>query len=224
MMMRYQARMHPTLDILCDTLGRVFLPGDTWHKARWTYGSTGSKGGYLRVRFNGKTYLVHVLICQTFHGLAPEEGLTVDHIDRCTTRNVPFNLRWLDKHGQMANRQIAINCIKKIGFRKIDDPNGYRRVRRKVDPEYRERCRSFGKATYYKNRQDPEWLESERERNRGRYYKKMAENKEEALRRYNDYEEKQRALGRVRRRCPDGKRKWLTREEFFEEYGYWPKK
>ena len=177
--MRYRAKLHPYLDILCDSLGRVFLPGDTNHKARWTFGCLHSNG-YRTVKIDYKVYRVARLICETFHGLAPEDRPTCDHISRDRDSNVPWNLRWSDYKQQVDNTQRVINR-QDYGVRACDDPVAYMR-------EYR------------------------------------AENAERHRALCREYRARQKELGRRRRKCPDGSRRWLTREEFFKEYGYWPKK
>ena len=166
--MRYQARLHPTLDILCDSMGRVFLPATRGYKAHWTFGSL-HKTGHRRVCIAGKTYKVARLICEAFHGLAPADRPTCDHIDRNRDRNVPENLRWLDTHGQNNNRQICYDSLKKYGVRKCEDRNAYQRAR-------------------------------------------YANNPEEILAKNAAYAAKQKALGKVRRICPDGKKRYVAKE------------
>lgn len=41
----------------------------------------------------GKSYLVHRLVCEAFHGPCPD-GLMVAHTDGTRSNNVPSNLRW----------------------------------------------------------------------------------------------------------------------------------
>ena len=59
-----------------------------------------NKDGYYEVTLsvNCKRYCkrVHQLICETFHGEAPE-GCVVDHINRNRQDNRPENLRWLNQ-------------------------------------------------------------------------------------------------------------------------------
>lgn len=63
--------------------------------------------GYVYVTLynkgRGKTFPVHQLVAHKFIG-SPEEGQTVDHIDRNTTNNHFLNLRWATKSEQALNR------------------------------------------------------------------------------------------------------------------------
>ena len=148
--MRYQARMHTTLDILCDSLGRVFLPENGPSKAHWTFGSFNTHG-YRRVKLAGKQCLISRLICETFHGLAPEDKPICDHIDRNRDWNVPWNLRWADRKLQNNNRQVCIDSLKKYGVRACENPVGYQRERYANDPEYAERRRAKARERYAQN-------------------------------------------------------------------------
>lgn len=180
-MMRYQARMHPTLDILCDTLGRVFLPQNgKGRKAHWTFGCL-SPNGYRYVGINGKTYKVSRLICETFHGLAPEDKPTCDHINRIRDWDTPENLRWASYKTQADNKQRVDDSLARYGVRSCNDLSRYM-------------------AAYY------------------------TKNLEQCRASQHDYKAKLRVLGKRYRRCPDGSRQWLTDEEFFKKFGFWPKK
>lgn len=51
--------------------------------------------GYRHIIIKGKGYLVHRLVCRTFHGPPPTPGHTqVDHIDNDPSNNDASNLRW----------------------------------------------------------------------------------------------------------------------------------
>lgn len=89
--MRYQVRMHPTLDILVSSIGEVFVPQSGNNLAHWTFG-TKHHVGYRAVQINGKSYEVHRLVAQTFLGPIPK-GYQVDHINRCPGDNRVENLR-----------------------------------------------------------------------------------------------------------------------------------
>ena len=147
--MRYQSRMHPTLDILCDSMGRVFLPESGSNKAHWTFGYL-MPNGYRRVTIGGKGYLVARLICETFHGRASADRPTCDHIDRNRDRNVPENLRWADYKQQADNTRKVDAGLAKYGVRCCEDPNGYHRSLRAKNLEYAERQR----AHYTENRDE----------------------------------------------------------------------
>ena len=139
--MRYQSRMHPTLDILCDSMGRVFVPENGPRKAHWTFGSLKSNG-YRTGKLDGKAYKVARLICETFHGLAPEDRPTCDHIDRNRDSNVPENLRWASRKTQESNKQSVDDSLAKYGVRYCDDSAAYQRARRAKNPELAEQHRA----------------------------------------------------------------------------------
>ena len=130
--MRYMRKMHPSLDILCDSMGRVFIPSARGHKAHWTFGNLDSDG-YRKVIINRKTYRVSRLICETFHGLAPAERPTCDHVDRNRDSNVPENLRWANMHTQANNTRKVLNR-NDYGVRERDNKRDY--------------CRAYSAAHY----------------------------------------------------------------------------
>lgn len=139
--MRYQARMHPTLDILCDSMGRVFVPANGPRKAHWTFGCMNKHTGYRSVCIGMKRYRVSRLICETFHGLAPKDRPTCEHIDRNRDRNVPENLMWADYKQQADNTANVYRGRAKYGVRACEDKNAYERARRDKNPEVAERMR-----------------------------------------------------------------------------------
>jgi hypothetical protein len=49
---------------------------------------------YYGVLHRGKNYKVHRLVCEAFHGPAPEGKNIVLHLDEDATNNKPCNLRW----------------------------------------------------------------------------------------------------------------------------------
>ncbi|MBR2587575.1 HNH endonuclease [Candidatus Saccharibacteria bacterium] len=58
-----------------------------------------TKKGYLRANLWDKEKVkgkfVHRLVCEAFHGLMPEEGMVVDHINAIRDDNRVENLRWV---------------------------------------------------------------------------------------------------------------------------------
>jgi len=49
---------------------------------------------YARVRWQGQTFLLHRVICSSFHGRPPAPDLVADHVDGIKTLNAASNLRW----------------------------------------------------------------------------------------------------------------------------------
>jgi hypothetical protein len=181
--------------------GRVIMPPcPKYPYYRFTFGSRTRKG-YMEVNYHGKVYRVHRLVAEAFLGDPPFSGATVDHYpDRNPSNNHASNLRWADIHMQNDNRQICEDSLAKYGVRKCQDSAGYQRARYANNPEFAERqrarCRARKQERYAR---DPEFAERERAYSR-------------------EYEAKQRALGRRRRRCPDGKERWLTDAEYNKRY------
>ena len=213
-------RQHPGTGLWCREDGAVLMPpnGRNFKKFRWTYGCK-YKDGYLVVRYHGKVYRVHRLIAETF--LDNPLGLpTVDHINRIKTDNRAFeNLRWADYKTQADNQQRVDDSIAKYGVRECDNPTDYARAYRANNPEFAEWQRTYQRERYANN---PEQKRTyQRDRNRERYANDP-EFVEQCCAYQREYRAKQKALGKRFRICPDGKRKWLTDEEFDARYGKSP--
>ncbi len=68
------------------------------YKTKWVFGvkcraSKTARHIYMGTRYRGKTYKIHRLICEAFHG-APSLGQVVLHLDDDATNNRSDNLRW----------------------------------------------------------------------------------------------------------------------------------
>lgn len=99
-------------DISASSLGRVLLSPCSAkmpsgyireYQPKPTFGveektATGRKDSarrrIIRVGRLCKTFKVHRLVCEAFHGLAPSEDHIVLHIDEDPSNNRPENLRW----------------------------------------------------------------------------------------------------------------------------------
>ena len=87
--------------LLASSRGRIMvIPkfGDLPNGGKRQYGGTARKGCWDGARYifvwGGKTYRVARLVCEAFHGPAPE-GLDVCmHLDENSRNNDPHNLKW----------------------------------------------------------------------------------------------------------------------------------
>ncbi|WJZ70034.1 HNH homing endonuclease [Pantoea phage PA-1] len=61
------------------------------------------RDGYLRVRFNGRSHLIHRVIWQMIYGEIPE-SMQVDHINHNRTDNRVSNLRLVSKKENLKNK------------------------------------------------------------------------------------------------------------------------
>ena len=85
------ALKHPTLGVLVREDGAVF--NGRFKKIHWTLGYKDKSKGYHQIMINGKHYLVHRLVAETFIENI-ENKPTVDHINRERSDNRVENLRW----------------------------------------------------------------------------------------------------------------------------------
>lgn len=98
-------------EIMASSLGRVQLKSTTAamptgvlrsYSSKPTYGveektATGRAGPrrrIIRVNRLGKTFKIHQLICEAFHGPKPFCGAVVMHLDENPSNNTPGNLQW----------------------------------------------------------------------------------------------------------------------------------
>lgn len=88
--------------ILAKQGGKLWTNGSK-HKAK------GSSITYMRVSAGHKKYMLHVLVAETFLK-NPENKPTVDHIDRDTSNNDVFNLRYADYTEQARNTKSYLSA------------------------------------------------------------------------------------------------------------------
>ena len=110
----------------------------------WTYGTMNDQG-YCQIRFRGKIYKVHQIVCRAFNGLPPEDKPFVDHIDRCKSNNKPSNLRWTSCKENLANQAKVDRSIEKYGVRECDDKATYDKAYHELHrDEFAARNRAYG--------------------------------------------------------------------------------
>jgi hypothetical protein len=93
--------------------GRFFLTNPTKQNPFYSVGCVNKANGYvytvLRLEDGGRVNcLVHIAVCEAFHGPRPTIQHTVDHIDRNRLNNTSDNLRWSLPVEQNANRLLAM--------------------------------------------------------------------------------------------------------------------
>lgn len=131
-----EVKRHPVLDVLVREDGMIFnrVRGGHGKKFAWTNGRKNSTG-YHQVGIQGKLYLVHRLVAETFIP-NPEQKPTVDHINRETSDNRLCNLRWATHKEQVDNTKHVDGELLKYGVRSCENKSDYMRNYMK---KYRER-------------------------------------------------------------------------------------
>lgn len=130
--MRYQVRLHPTLDVLVSSIGEVFVPANGPRKAHWTFGCDNGKG-YMVVRIDGKNYRVHRLVLEAFVGPC-HEGFECDHLDRNRRNNALTNLRYVSRIDNNRNTSKNDRVDSRGGTHRYED---YRLFCRECNARYR---------------------------------------------------------------------------------------
>ena len=127
-MVGIQVRMHPTLDILANSIGQVFAP-DRYGRYRWTFGSR-SGDGYMQLTINKVHYKVHRLVAETFLPNS-EAKPEVDHRDRNRSNNCVDNLKWATKEENRRNRSDVDDVSSRGIPHRYEDEKAYGRAYRK---------------------------------------------------------------------------------------------
>ena len=121
-----QIKQDPISGLYCRSDGAVLMPptGYKYKTFRWTSGSN-DKNGYKQLRFHGKMYLVHRIVCRAFNGLAPISKPEVDHINRIKHDNRPENLHWVDHKENQDNKDYVDQSIMKYKVRSCENKAAY---------------------------------------------------------------------------------------------------
>lgn len=151
--------MHPTLDILVNSIGQVFAPNHGTY--RWTFGSR-SGDGYMQITINKVHYKVHRLVAETFIP-NPEGKPEIDHRDRNRSNNCVDNLKWSTHSENQRNRSSVDNVTSRGIPHCYEDEKAYYRAYRKEyvtkDPEtavrwfktHKKVCMADGSKKYFPN-------------------------------------------------------------------------
>lgn len=117
---------HPTLGIAVRSDGMILIRGGSrGRKPHWTFGWKDRKG-YLHVQINGKMYLVHRLVAETFIGPIPN-GYEIDHLNRLPQDNRCENLRIVTRSQNNRNRKCCDRIDARGGTHKYEDAKQYRK-------------------------------------------------------------------------------------------------
>jgi len=129
-------KQDPVTGLWCRSDGAVLMPPDGYRfkSFRWTFGSS-DKYGYRQIRFRGKFYKVHRMVCRAFNGLPPADKPFVDHINRVKSANFASNLRWVSIKENAANADRVDRSIEKYGVRNCDDKQAYNKAHRESHRE-----------------------------------------------------------------------------------------
>ena len=120
--------MHPTLDILVNSIGQVYAP-DNHGRYRWTFGSMVG-GGYMHIAINKVVYKVHRLVAETFLPNS-ESKPEVDHRDRNRSNKCVDNLKWATKKENRRNRSDVDDVASRGIPHSYEDEKAYYRAHRK---------------------------------------------------------------------------------------------
>lgn len=116
--------------IMVSSWGRVLLPprtgkmprgGERTYNPKPTYGTRTKSSKTARHEYMGMStryygnLKVHRLVCEAFHGPAPEDKPVVIHIDEDATNNKPDNLRWGTQKENMNMKGFIEYCKSRTG-------------------------------------------------------------------------------------------------------------
>lgn len=116
--------------IMASSLGRILLPSTTAkmpnggkreYKTKPIYGSKTKASKTSRHEYMGVfskkfgNMKVHRLVCEAFHGPAPNPKMVVIHLDEDATNNRPENLRWGTQKENLNMPKFIAYCRSRTG-------------------------------------------------------------------------------------------------------------
>lgn len=132
--------------VTASSLGRVKFPdsfakmphgGIREYKTKPVFGvktkaSKTARHEYYGIVNRGKNYKVHRLVCEAFHGPAPEGKNYVLHADENALNNKPGNLSWGTQKENLNARGFIEYCKSRTGS---NSPYAKRKIVRSPQPE-----------------------------------------------------------------------------------------
>jgi HNH endonuclease len=82
-----------------------------------TFGIWNQSVGRFIAIIGGKSFKIHRLVAEAFHGPAPFEGAVVMHLDENSANNRPSNLRWGTQKENMNAEGYLAYCHSRTGDR-----------------------------------------------------------------------------------------------------------
>jgi len=128
-------RSVPSLpSVLASSLGRLMViphTGKMPHGGEKTYGGTPTTGQWDGSRYiyviKGKSHKVARLVCEAFHGLAPEGKSVCMHLDEDSRNNSANNLAWGTQKENLNAQGFIAYCKSRTG-----ENNPFMKGRRKA--------------------------------------------------------------------------------------------
>lgn len=118
-----QWRIVPSVPgILVSTKGRFLIVptvGEMPHGGVRHYSGIARRGHWkgtaLIFRWDGRTFRVHRLVCEAFHGPAPFEDAVCMHLDENAKNNSPDNLKWGTQKENLNAPGFLNYCRSRVG-------------------------------------------------------------------------------------------------------------
>lgn len=100
-----------------------------WVRGTKTRSSSTARHEYFGIVYRGKNYKVHRLVCEAFHGPAPDDKQLVMHGDEDALNNRPNNLQWGSQRENLNAPGFILYCQSRTGER---SPRSINKARRSV--------------------------------------------------------------------------------------------
>lgn len=196
-----RVKQDPITKLWCREDGAVCKPPSSSRlRYYWTLGHQSGRLGYLVVWHHGKRHRVHRIVARAF---LPNPGdlPTVDHADRNPKNNSVGNLRWADYKTQAENHGRVINRVD-YGVREREDRKAYAKA---YGAAHHEDKRAYNAAYYAAHREDLKAYSKAHIKDYRTTHRAAANAYAKA------YAAAQKAKGLVRRKCSDGKRRYVPK-------------